>query len=83
MNRIDKLRKQPSLICKWIDEYPFLNDNDFENVFCLPFRVVRNTKLQTFQYKLINWILETNKHLISNYVNGKLKTVHIVYDVMT
>ena len=40
-----------------MSEFPFLNDDDFSSFFLLPFKVLRDTKLQTFQYKLINRII--------------------------
>ena len=49
--------KPPTAISKWISEFPFLHDNDFRNFYILPFKVLRDTKLQTFQYKLINRVI--------------------------
>ena len=54
---MDQLSKLPTAIEKWIEEFPFLNETDFKRFFSLPYKTIRDTKIQTFQYKLLNNIL--------------------------
>jgi len=56
-NILEKIIKTPTSLDKWIDEFPFLNDTDFEHFFLLPNLTSRDTKLQTFQYKILNNII--------------------------
>ena len=56
-NILDNIIKTPTSLAKWIDEFPFLNDTDFEHFFLLPYLASRDTKLQTFQYKILNNII--------------------------
>jgi hypothetical protein len=46
-------REPPVAIGKWIEEFPFLHDNDFCKFFALPYKIVTGTQLQTFQYKIL------------------------------
>ena len=47
-----------------MDEFPFLNDQDFKTFFLLSKTVVRNTKLQVFQYKIMHRILPVKDNLL-------------------
>ena len=58
-----RIQKPPTSLDKWIEEFPFLNDEDFRIIFRLPYKIVRDTKLQTFQYRLLNRILPCNDYL--------------------
>jgi hypothetical protein len=53
---VNRLSKSPTAIDKWISEFVFLNDNDFTNFFELPYKVLRDTKMQTFQYSILHRI---------------------------
>ena len=66
---LSKIIKQPTAIDRWISQFPFLHDTDFELFFLLPCIVLRDTRLQTFQYKIINQIISCR---------AKLKTWKIV-----
>ena len=44
---------------KWIEEFPFLNDIDFQKFYLLPYKIVRDAKLQMLQYKILNRIIAT------------------------
>ena len=57
------ITKQPTSIEHWISEFPFLNDNDFRHFFVLPYAIVKDTKLQTFQYAILNQIIPTGAKL--------------------
>lgn len=54
---LNRITKPPTVLSKWMDEYPFLNDQDFGKYFTLPYNITRDTKLQTFQYKILNNII--------------------------
>ena len=60
---VKRMFKTPSALAKWIDEFPFLNDEDFKKFFLLPNKVVRNTKLHVFQYKILNRITACHVNL--------------------
>ena len=55
--------KQPTSIGKWISEFPFLHDNDFSKFYRLPYQTVKDTKIQTFQYTVLNRILPCKEML--------------------
>jgi hypothetical protein len=54
---LDRIIKPSTVLSKWMEEFPFLNDQDFGNYFTLPYSITRDSKLQTFQYKILNNIL--------------------------
>ena len=54
---VHALIKPPASIDKWGSEFVFLNDEDFANFFELPYKVLRDTKMQTFQYKILHKII--------------------------
>ena len=58
-----RLRRQPTCINKWQEFYPSLINCDWDIIYTLPFHSTRETKLQSFQYKIINRIIECNKKL--------------------
>ena len=50
---------------KWESEFPEFKNVSYgselwTNIFCAPFNTVRDTKLQTFQYKIIHRIVWEN-----------------------
>jgi hypothetical protein len=60
---LEKITKSPISVENWISEFPFLNDKDFENFYMLPNTIIKDTKLQTFQYAILNQIIPTNAKL--------------------
>lgn len=54
---VNKITKPPTAIDKWVSEFVFLNDDDFANFFQLPYKVLRDTKMQTFQYTILHKII--------------------------
>jgi hypothetical protein len=60
---IERIKSPPTSIEKWIEKFPFLNDNDFKQYFTLAHKAVQDTKLQSFQYKILNRILPCNESL--------------------
>jgi hypothetical protein len=60
---VDRTKKYPTAMDKWLDDLPFLNEVDFQKFYCLPYQIVRCTRLHTFQYKLLNRIISCNENL--------------------
>jgi len=54
--------KQPTAIDHWISLFPFLHDNDFGEIYALPHKLME-TRLQSFQYKLLHRILPCKYNL--------------------
>ena len=53
---VNKIMKPPTSIDKWVSEFIFLNDQDFSNFYELPYKILRDTKIQTFQYTILHKI---------------------------
>ena len=55
----------PTCILKWksLHEYFGMSEEEWTDVFLRPYICLRETKLQTFQYKVINRIINCNKKL--------------------
>ncbi len=60
----DKKKRAPSCIDKWSEDYPGFHTAQqklWYNIFRQPFSITRETKLQTFQYKLIHLLITCQK----------------------
>ena len=55
----------PSSINKWIDTYPFLEKYNWSDIYKLTNRYISEPYFQSFQYKIINRILNTNEKLFT------------------
>ena len=86
---VRKFTKPPVSVDKWISEFPFLNDKDFQNYFLIPNSTTRETKLQVFQYKILNRVLPCQSQLYKwklsendncEYCNTKDTLTHYLYD---
>ena len=55
--------KPPTSIETWVNLFPFLEIMDWTIVYKLPFKTVSEPYLQSFQYKVINRILNCNERL--------------------
>ncbi len=53
---------EPACKNKWIKEF-IIEPDSWESIFLIPFTACRETKLQTFQYKIIHRIFPCNKWL--------------------
>ncbi len=56
----------PTILQKWSIYYPIFKEataNVWHIIFELPFKIVRDTKIQTFQYRIIQNIIPCNKWL--------------------
>jgi len=56
----------PTCINTWIECYPFLETLDWRSIYKLPYLIVREPYLQTFQYKIINRTFNCN-HMLYNW----------------
>ena len=57
------ITKIPTAIESWINIFPFMEKYDWKSIYTIPFKYVREPYLQSFQYKIINRILNTNEKL--------------------
>ena len=60
---IRKKIKPPTAIETWINIYPFLEDIDWEKIFQIPYYCSIEPYLQSFQYKILNRLLNCNEKL--------------------
>ncbi len=61
---LDKKKRSPSCIEKWSENYPGSHTAQqklWSNIFIQPFSITRETKLQTFRYKLIHLLITCQK----------------------
>ncbi len=69
-------KHNPISINKWTNFFPELDSVSISiwiRIFKLPFRTVRETKLQTFQYKIIHHIIPCNVWLFNlKFKNSKI-----------
>ena len=59
-------QRSPTCISKWEELYPNFktsSENLWENIFKLSFKTIRETKIQSFQFKLIHRIITCGKKL--------------------
>jgi hypothetical protein len=49
-----------------------IEDYNWSFIYCIPFSVTKDTKLQDFQYKLIHRILVTNSFLYKFNINHSI-----------
>jgi hypothetical protein len=59
---LEKSVKQATAIAQWISLFPFLHDNDFDDIFTIH-KNVTETRMQSFQYKLLHRIFPCNYKL--------------------
>lgn len=60
----------PTSINKWCEMYPFMEACDWKVIFQLPYKIVKEPFLQSFQYKVLNRIVNCNDKLFT----WKIKT---------
>ena len=64
--------QEPTAINKWLISYPFLEKNvNWEKIYTLPYKITKETYLHTFQFKILNRILNCNEKL---FTWGKVNT---------
>ncbi len=63
---LNKLRREPACVSKWVSEYPEFKECSteiWEYIFQLPFKTLRETKMQSFQFKLLHRLTPCRKNL--------------------
>ncbi len=79
---LENYNYKPTCIKKWTKLYPDFSTahkNIWVRIFKLPFKTVRDTKLQTFQYGILHHIMPCNECLFNIF---KLKTAISVLSAM-
>jgi len=61
--KLEKKTKLPTAIETWVNIYPFLEKQDWNTIFKISFKVSIEPYLQSFQYKIINRILNCKDRL--------------------
>ena len=65
--------KAPTAIDCWIYIYPFQEKYDWKEIYNIPFKYVRESYLQSFPFKIINIILNTNEKLYNWLIKQSTK----------
>lgn len=60
---VDRYVKPPTAVNTWCALYPDITDFNWAEIYCLPYKTVRSTKLQSFQYKIVNRIFACKQNL--------------------
>ena len=60
---INKRKRLPTCVTKWTEIYPEIDQDQWANIFSLSFKTIRETKLQTFQYRIIHRLITCKKKL--------------------
>ena len=55
--------KPPTSLISWIELYPFLEKYNWNDTFVLPYKVIKETYMQSFQYKVLNRVINCNFNL--------------------
>ena len=66
----------PSAVNKWITTFPVLkeaSDEVWSRIFKMPFNSIRETKYQSFQYKIVHRIIACNKWLCNIKIKDNSK----------
>jgi hypothetical protein len=74
---INLVSKTPTAVQKWCEMYETLNEIDWKLIFQTLYNIVRETKLQSFQYKILNRIFPCN-HWVSKWNQVCQHFAHIV-----
>ena len=77
---IQKIFNKPSCIYSWMQKFT-IPEHDWKFYFKLPFETTCDTKLQSFQYKIVNCIFACNAQLCK-WKSSKLVFVNIVMFMM-
>ena len=60
---LSSITKPPTSVETWINMYPFLEMEDWKQIFLRTFQITKETYLQSFQYKMLNRITNCNDKL--------------------
>ena len=68
--------KEPTAISAWIEIFPFMNDADWQKIFILPYTLVKEPYLQSFQFKIVNRVLNCNYNLYKWKIKSSNKCIY-------
>ena len=60
---VSKKIKSPTAIERWIESYPFLETQEWDLIYKLPYKITTEPYLQSFQYKILNRLLNCRDKL--------------------
>ena len=60
---VSKKQMPPKAIDKWVDIFPFMENFEWKSVYELPSRIIKEPYLQSFQYKLLNRVINCKDKL--------------------
>ena len=60
---VNRNSEPPTSQHTWINMYPFLENQDWKPIYSLPFHITAEPYFQSFQYKIINRIINTREKL--------------------
>ena len=60
---VSRISKPPTSLSTWINIYPFLETHAWHITFALPYKIVHEPYLQSFQFKIIHRIINCNDNL--------------------
>ena len=66
-------RLTPKCIARWKSDFPEAETKEWGKIFNTAFRTTRETKLQTFQYKILHRIITCNKKLFDMKIKDSPK----------
>ena len=69
-------KQTPTCVTKWQQIYPDIRIEHWEDIFCQAFKVCRETKLQSFQYKIIHRLTNCNKKLFDMNIKDSPKCTY-------
>ena len=57
------ITKPPTALIKWINIFPFHEKQDWSSIYRLTFEITKEPYLQSFQFKILNRILNNKENL--------------------
>ena len=75
---VEKNKQRPTCLEKWSEFYPEMYNEDrlWQNLFRQPFKITRETKLQSFQYRILHRIVPCNKWLYNLKIKQSSKCTY-------
>ena len=73
---VNKKIEEGTAIEKWINRFPILHDKEWSEIYKRGFKISTEPYLQTFQYKVIQGILNCNYNLYNWKIQGSSKCLY-------
>ena len=73
---VAKKQMPPRAIDKWRDIFPFLENFEWKEIYELPYRIIKEPYLQSFQYKLLNRIINCRDKLLTWKISDSNKCIY-------